>query len=256
MLYFRRDSDIYAPYGFSYSVLEKINDGVHSNQDDVIDALLSSKTHLAIWIVTNCYDSESSSMRWWLINRLVDSGLKLDRFGKCFPDFQYFVTKKIIRNYKFYIAFENSWHCTDYITEKVFENAFLYDAVPIVWGSSKSDYEALLPPNSFIFAEDFENFKKLVQYINYLDKNDTAYKEYFQWRKMVPKDMPMYGRVGGLCQLCRVVHGINVDNIYRKNYQELARTVPLFGYPKKPRIVQSIPKWFFNESKDCLPNKY
>ena len=35
---------------------------------------------------------------------------------------------------KFYLAFENSYHCKDYITEKVYKNAFFSGSVPIVWG--------------------------------------------------------------------------------------------------------------------------
>ena len=36
------------------------------------------------------------------------------------------------RKYKFYLALENS-DCDDYITEKVFRNAFESGMIPIVW---------------------------------------------------------------------------------------------------------------------------
>ncbi|CAB4067302.1 unnamed protein product [Lepeophtheirus salmonis] len=57
--------------------------------------------------------------------------------------------------YKFYFASENSL-CNDYVTEKYFQALRL----PIVPVSPKA----------------------LAEYLTYLDKNDTAYAEYFQWK--------------------------------------------------------------------------
>ena len=60
------------------------------------------------------------------------------------------------RDYKFYLAFENS-KCRDYVTEK-FYNALLYSMVPVVYGGG--DYEALgAPPNSYIDARNFTSRK-------------------------------------------------------------------------------------------------
>ena len=248
----RRDSDVFFPYGLSAFILREILVNGSGNQNQAIDELVSKKSALAVWIVTDCYDTEGASLRWWLVNSLVDAGLKLDRYGGCFPDF-FFQSKEIIRKYKFYLAFENSYHCRDYITEKVFENSFLYDAVPLVWGSTKSSYEEILPPNSFIYMEDFEKIDDAVNYLNFLDQHDIAYKQYFKWRTMEVYDMPMHNRMGGFCQLCRILHGINIDNIYHTNYKEVSRNVPLLGYSKTPRIVPSLRNWFYEESRDCLP---
>ena len=46
--------------------------------------------------------------------------------------------------------------------------------------------KSVAPPNSYIFAEDFENISDLVEYIDYLDKNDSAYLEYHDWRNLYP----------------------------------------------------------------------
>ena len=50
--------------------------------------------------------------------------------------------------------------------------------VPIVFGPRIEDVEKVAPPNSFIHAENFLSEKELVNYINYLDKNDTGLLKY------------------------------------------------------------------------------
>lgn len=56
------------------------------------------------------------------------------------------------RDYKFYLAFENSI-CPDYVTEKLF-NTLLFTTVPIVYGGA--DYEAIgAPLNSYIDVRNF-----------------------------------------------------------------------------------------------------
>ena len=120
---------------------------------------------------------------------MVKSGLKIDRFGDCFGNANHF---PIIRNfwkseevgkYKFYLAFENSHHCTDYFTEKVWQNSLEAGLVPIVWGPSKKDLLAALPKDSFVFVEDFSTIDDLSAHIKYLDENDEEYKKYFRWRE-------------------------------------------------------------------------
>merc|ERR1739838_675432 len=81
---------------------------------------------------------------------------------------------KLMAESKFYVSFENSHHCRDYFTEKLFENAFAAGTVPIVWGAPKEDYEAVVPPKSCIFVDDYENLEDLRDHINYLNGNDTA----------------------------------------------------------------------------------
>ena len=42
-----------------------------------------------------------------------------------------------ISKYKFYLAFENTHMCKDYITEKLHKNCFLSGTVPIIYGARK-----------------------------------------------------------------------------------------------------------------------
>ena len=244
---FRRDSDIYSPYNTFTNVLN------FTQKAAITDQLVSKKLKLAIWIVSNCANTRGALSRYIFASKLIQAGLKLDRKGKCFPENE-IVDLNDVKEYKFYMAFENAIHCKDYITEKVFRNSYLMGAVPVVLGATKSDYEAVLPPNSFIYAEDFKTPKQLVDYLNYLDKNDSAYREYFKWRFMKVEDLPNYERKSSFCQLCRILHGINVDNIYNERSEELGSYIPMFGYPNKSRVVPSLKNWFYGtENRKCLP---
>ncbi|KAA0197302.1 hypothetical protein HAZT_HAZT006526 [Hyalella azteca] len=53
-----------------------------------------------------------------------------------------------------------------------------YDILPVVYGLGA--YEETAPPHSFINVFDFPSVRHLADYLIYLDKNDTAYNEYFQ----------------------------------------------------------------------------
>ena len=97
------------------------------------------------------------------------------------------------KQYRFYISFENAI-CKDYITEKTY-NALRLNTIPIVLGGV--NYTAELPRRSFINAALFaspqgtltiirESLLKclaLADYLYTLLKNETAYQEYFAWRK-------------------------------------------------------------------------
>lgn len=67
----------------------------------------------------------------------------------------FFTDRMIERDYKFYLAFENSL-CHDYVTEK-FYNALLFNTVPVVYGGA--DYETLAPLGSFINVNKFSSGK-------------------------------------------------------------------------------------------------
>ena len=47
----------------------------------------------------------------------------------------------------------------------------------------------MAPPKSFIHVEDFATPKELVDYLEYLDSNDTAYEEYHMVRKLEVQEL-------------------------------------------------------------------
>ena len=189
---------------------------------------VSKKTGLAFWMAKDCSLTAGAKMRAKIAKELESSGLKIDG-ENCVSkkkSKKEFVPMKdsydAMASYKFYLAFENSYHCKEYITEKVWYNSFYAGTVPVVWGGTKKDYIRLAPPKSFIFYEDYETPEDLINYLNYLDKNDTAYMEYFKWRKMFPCNYPLYRQddteeyeyaiadkynsfVNAYCSMCKVL---------------------------------------------------
>lgn len=67
-------------------------------------------------------------------------------------------------DYRIYLAFENS-NCDEYITEKLWYNAYFKYAIPVVMGGSRRNYEELCPPESFIHVDDFDSPQSLADYL-------------------------------------------------------------------------------------------
>ena len=66
-------------------------------------------------------------------------------------------------------------------------------------------YSARVPPRSFIHVEDFKTPKDLANYLLFLDRNDTAYREYLSWRSEYEIQNPSQS---GFCQMCQRLHTI------------------------------------------------
>ena len=113
--------------------------------------------------------------------------------------------------YKFYLSFENSI-CNDYVTEKFFK-VLDNDIVPVVLGGA--DYSKLAPEKSFIDARDFRSIADLAGYLKYLDKNATAYAEYFEWKSHF-KAVQAYPEV--FCELCLA---LNNPSTPKKSYPDI-----------------------------------
>ena len=198
-------ADIQAVFGsFRRAVIKSHQQKLSSDKSSP----LWKKTKLAVWALSNCYGLPAATERLLLAKSLVKAGLKLDKFGKCFGNTEKLSrTSEYFEEYKFYLAFENSYHCPSYITEKFWRNSLEYGLVPIVWGPTKEDVLNVAPPNSFIFAEDFKNPRALVKYLNYLNRNYTAYMEYHKWREtsptLIPPDRTAKGDFELLSKLCQ-----------------------------------------------------
>ena len=220
---------------------------------------MANKNKTAVWFVSNCVDGSNVKNRMRISEEMLKNGLKLDRFGKCFhrqldkrskKDFHEF-----LQHYKFYLAFENSLHCRDYITEKFSINSLAAGLLPVVYGPVRENYEAIAPPHSFIHVEDFNSSKDLVDYLNYLDRNDSAYAEYFAWRDKDAKSLFPYGKYMGFCALCRSLFGISIEDkrsfeeIYGKNGFKYSSGSGI----KFNHTIRSIHDWWLgNETKECL----
>lgn len=173
------NSDIYLPYG-SYVALQPGEKSPYPKIDP------SKKDRLVVWTVSNCGGIRNS-----FVSELLDH-IRVDIFGWCSenfyqPELQSDSCERytqecdnLLKRYKFQLAFENGL-CVDYITEKYWGSPLSLGIIPVVLGGG--NYSKLAIPGSYINALDFDSVKSLADYLLYLDKNDTAYMEYFAWHK-------------------------------------------------------------------------
>lgn len=166
---YRRDSDIPRTFGDAHSILKfvRYNKGKLTVSDEKhLDNIRTRKnqpgTKHTAWLVSNCENTGGAKARWDYGQALVKAGLRLDGYGECFNNTiasKPWSTKPehptLFNKYKFYLAFENSIHCKDYVSEKFWRNAIFSGSVPIVFGPHRDDVAALAPPHSFIHTDDF-----------------------------------------------------------------------------------------------------
>ncbi|XP_066953058.1 alpha-(1,3)-fucosyltransferase C-like [Macrobrachium rosenbergii] len=201
---YRLDSDVPCPYNRVYRLRTPRPVPAGKNY-------ASGKTKLAAWFVSNC---ATRSGRETLVNTLK-KWMKVDVYGLCG---QYKCPRggnchnMLERDYKFYFSFENSI-CKDYATEKIY-NVLRYNVVPVVYGLA--NYTAFLPPKSHINALDFPSAESLAKYLLYLDKDDTAYNEYFRWK---PYHSLATRTAQPWCDMCAKLHEDQSPKVYNDIYK-------------------------------------
>uniref|UniRef100_A0A2P2I9W7 Fucosyltransferase n=1 Tax=Hirondellea gigas TaxID=1518452 RepID=A0A2P2I9W7_9CRUS len=211
---FYRDSDIYNPYGL---FVRRRHPQLELEGKDYA----AGKSKMAVWFASHC---PTRSLRERLVKEL-QKHVSVTTYGGCgvnsCPIMDTQNSDRCLRImeklYKFYLAFENAL-CTEYVTEKFF-GAARFDMVPVVYGFA--DYSAVAPPHSYINVLDFPSVKHLADYLLYLDRNHTAYNQYFRWkveyeslmyyRALKPHD---YNNISW-CQLCEKLHTDNQTKSYR-----------------------------------------
>ena len=200
---YRRDSDIFLPYRH-YAPLSATDKKPERKN------YASGKDKLVAWMVGHCGIIREKYAK------ILSQYLNLDVYGTCSRNFHHFKEcpkgstecSAKLKRYKFYLSFENSY-CVDYITEKYWYTPFHHDMVPVVFGGSDYGPEVAIP-GSFINVLDFPTIKHLANYILYLNKNDTAYNEYFNWKRRYKLVEPE----SWTCQICSMLH----KKLGRKTY--------------------------------------
>jgi len=84
----------------------------------------------------------------------------------------------------------------------------------------------IAPVHSYIDSRNFPTAEKLAEYLVYLDKNNTAYAEYFEWKKFFRVNQD--GNFA-YCQLCKALNDATM--------------------PEK--VYVDMPKWFEQEA-NCI----
>ena len=100
----------------------------------------------------------------------------------------------MIHNWKisiFYSSKENLW-----FLKKI---SYIIIEISLLGGAN---YSEIAPPKSYINIEDFSNPSQLADYLQYLVKNQTAYEDYFQWKKYFKVHATKSDQNRAMCQVC------------------------------------------------------
>lgn len=198
---YRRDADIPIPYGKTVSGADRQMIKIPSNRSCLVSWVVSKylphQGRAAFYQTLKRYIPISVYGNW---NRRPLSRQKLlSTIAKCY----------------FYLSFENS-QAKDYISEKLWRNAFQAGAVPVVLGPSRATYEALAPPGSFIHVEDFRSPATLAAHLKRMAADRWAYDKYFEWHHSYRIKTYTDWRER-LCQICVKYPHLPA----RKTYQDL-----------------------------------
>ncbi|CAN9512748.1 unnamed protein product [Ophioblennius macclurei] len=165
---YRRDADIVIPYGKTVPGASETNFQVTTNRSCLVS-----------WVISRYETHQIRASVYQSLKRFIP----IQVYGKW--NKRPLSRKKLlptIAKCLFYLSFENS-EAKDYISEKLWRNAFQAGAVPVVLGPSRASYEALAPPHSFIHVSDFKSMEDLAAYLKELAADKMAYEEYFLWRR-------------------------------------------------------------------------
>ncbi|KAL4223609.1 Alpha-(1 3)-fucosyltransferase 7 [Mactra antiquata] len=193
---YRHDSDIVAPY----EKFVKYNTSVLHARPHTMKNYAAGKTKKVAWFVSNCKASNSRLEYAKELSKHID----VDIFGRCGDKKctrgKEECSRMIHKEYKFYLAFENS-NCRDYVTEKFFYNGLQHDVIPIVMGAAPEDYRRVAPHYSFIHVDEHISAKELAQYLLELDADDDLYNAYFKW-----KGTGEFINTFFWCRVCAMLH--------------------------------------------------
>lgn len=165
---FRRDADIPVPYGRTVSGADRRARPIHFNRSCLVS-----------WVVSRYRPQQARARFYQSLSRYVP----VQVYGRWTrrPLSNHNLLPTIAKCY-FYLSLENS-QAKDYISEKLWRNAFKAGAVPVVLGPSRVTYEALAPPGSFIHVEDFGSPAALAQHLKRVATDRRTYEEFFSWRR-------------------------------------------------------------------------
>ena len=170
------------------------------NQSDFVNPIknFTSLIKGASYVASDCHSRDSANAnRDNVVLSIRAEGFRVDGLGRCLKSpvgpegvelskdpasrYNLALKREVISNFAFNLAFENSYE-DGYVTEKPFD-ALLSGSVPIYLGDSVHLKKLMPYPKAVIYLSDFDNnATALVQYLDYLLSNSTAYEEHREWR--------------------------------------------------------------------------
>ncbi|CAG9860703.1 unnamed protein product [Phyllotreta striolata] len=208
---YRHDSDIPVPYGRTVLKNNLTNAWINMKRRDVLAAIM----------ISNC---RAPNNRLEYVKELQNF-MKVDVYGNCGPlkcPGHYSKDCPLLDDYLFYLSFENS-NCEEYITEKLWWNAFNKNAIPVIMGGSTESYKMLLPPKSFVHVDDFANPASLAQFLLRLNKTGE-YMNYYGWKYNF-EVLNEHGYFqSDVFHYCRACEALNYNDRSPKVYTNLEET--------------------------------
>lgn len=196
---YKRNADVPVPYG----------ELLPNEAEQVEDGFLSTKEPLVCWVVSNYKSHHKRSQVFKQLNATVPIEV-YGRWNK--RPLSSTALLRTISHCYFYLAFENSV-AREYITEKLWRNAYQGGAVPVVLGPPLSDYKAVTPPKSFIHVDEFSSVKKLGTYLQQLTQDKKRYTDYFSWKQKWKVKLYTDWRER-LCKICLKYHTLPQQKVY------------------------------------------
>ena len=199
---YRRDSDVYTPYG----EYRKLTGGEMVKTDSESCKMktqrhdyFSDKINVGgVAVISNCVDD---ARRYRLIEKLRKF-INIEVYGKCGSPCQNDSVScdNLRASFQFYLALENS-DCRDYVTEKYWF-ALNRNQIPVVaW---KFPMDNIVIPNSYINLYDFKSLDTAGDFIKRVSENRTLYNSYFRWKSVYEQTF-----TPGFCVLCERLRDSN-----------------------------------------------
>ncbi|KAF7651023.1 hypothetical protein LDENG_00117360 [Lucifuga dentata] len=196
---YRQDADIFIPYG------KTVAGG--GNPSYVVP---QNRSCLVSWVVSHYSPDQARAAVYQRLKKY----LPIQVYGRW--NNKPLLKRKLLPTIErcfFNLAFENS-KARDYITEKLWRNAFQAGSVPVVLGPSRATYEALAPPGSFIHVGDFSSMADLAAYLQRLASDKKAYEAYLQWHRTHSIKTYTDWRER-LCQICVRYPKLQTHKVYQ-----------------------------------------
>ena len=214
---FSRHSDIHLPYG-----MIKPKTKQRQVKRDYLE-IAKSKSLDAIWVVSHCHTASKREAYANILKKYIDIDIlgACGRKWKCGKRYNHDLQDcfAILNStYRYYLAFENTL-CTDYITEKFFEN-YDYDILQVVRGGDPNTRPINISKQAYISSSDFKDAHALGKYLKNLSQDTELYAnklkikdEYrlIHYRELFNKS---------LCEICKRLHNLKEYHSVYKNMTE------------------------------------
>lgn len=145
------------------------------------------KNKFCAYMYSNCNESFNGVKLREKFFNLLHSKKHVDAIGNCNHNTEIPSSRneknwldnavELYKPYKFVVAFENTRGVDGYVSEKIIL-PLLAGCVPIYSGDQS--VREMFNPDCFINIDDFSSLEQCIEYILYVDSNDSLYKKYIQ----------------------------------------------------------------------------